>query len=234
MISHRHKCIFIHIAKCAGTSVESAFGIDVNNHNAEENEYLYGWDKKNLLWLQHATPQQLLDLNLISREHWNSYYKFIIYRNSWSRAFSDYKWLKETHNIDDSFNNFINKKGKFTKRLNDKDQPYYAGDHLYLQKDYFFINGERINYNCEIDFDNIELGFYQLTKDLVLDNIFFDIKLNQTSLKNKKHYSYFYNSNNKSLVENVYKEDIDFFKFKFDERKRLIQKLWLKIKSTFF
>ena len=26
MISHEHKCIFIHIPKCAGTSIESALG----------------------------------------------------------------------------------------------------------------------------------------------------------------------------------------------------------------
>ena len=31
MISHEHKCIFIHIPKCAGTSIESALG-HLNNY----------------------------------------------------------------------------------------------------------------------------------------------------------------------------------------------------------
>ena len=87
MISHKHKCIFIHIAKCAGISIEYAFGVDVTNHNAEENDFLFGWDKTNKLWLQHATPQELFDLTLISRYHWESYYKFVVYRNSWDRAY---------------------------------------------------------------------------------------------------------------------------------------------------
>ena len=26
MVSHKHKCIFIHIPKCAGTSIEEALG----------------------------------------------------------------------------------------------------------------------------------------------------------------------------------------------------------------
>ena len=87
MISHKYKCIFIHIAKCAGTSIENSFGIDTKNHNSKENKSLFGWDDHLKLWLQHATPQQLLDNHLISEHHWNTYYKFIIYRNSWARAY---------------------------------------------------------------------------------------------------------------------------------------------------
>lgn len=233
MISHKYKCIFIHIAKCAGTSVESAFGVavDVDNHDVTENDFLFGWDKKNLLWVQHATPQQLLDLNLISREQWNSYYKFIIYRNSWSRAYSDYIWMMNTYKIVDSFKNFLNKTGKFTKRLNDKENIYYVGDHLYSQIDYFFLDGERINYNCEIDFDQLEVGLLKVIDDLSLKNDFFNKKLNQTSNNKKKHYSYFYNNRKKALVEKLYKDDICFFGFKYEEKKNPFQSLWSNIRS---
>ena len=39
MISHKHKCIFIHISKCAGTSIEYALGVDIENYKAEENDH---------------------------------------------------------------------------------------------------------------------------------------------------------------------------------------------------
>ena len=58
MISHEHKCIFIHISKCAGSSIETAFGIDVSDNTEGNNLNLFGWNKKYRLFLQHATPQQ--------------------------------------------------------------------------------------------------------------------------------------------------------------------------------
>ena len=78
MISHRHKCIFIHITKCAGSSIESAFGIDISNNSESNNSNLFGWCSKDQLFLQHATPQQLLDFGHITQNIWNTYYKFII------------------------------------------------------------------------------------------------------------------------------------------------------------
>jgi hypothetical protein len=230
MISHKHKCIFIHISKCAGTTIEFSFGIDVKNYKAEENDYLFGWDKVNNLWLQHATPQQLLDLNYITKEQWDTYYKFIIYRNSWDRAYSDYKWMKEVKNVSDSFTNFLYKKGKYKKILNDNSKNYFVGDHLYPQKDYFFLDGKRINFDVEIDFDDLENGFKKITKDLGLKNDFFKYNLNKTKKDNSDHYSYFYNNKRKLIVQNLYKEDIDFFGFEFVDLKNNFQKLMSIIK----
>ena len=78
MISHKYKCIFIHISKCAGSSIESAFGINLSNNTHTNNLNLYGWNEDNKLFLQHATPQELLDNKFISLNQWESYYKFII------------------------------------------------------------------------------------------------------------------------------------------------------------
>lgn len=215
MISHKYKCIFIHISKCAGTSVENAFG--VYKDEPDSLGALRGWDDQNKLYLQHATPQQLLDLNLVSREHWDSYYKFVIYRNSWSKLLSDYSWVSRVHKIEDSFENFLFKRGGFEMVLNNRQEPTYCGDHLYLQKDYFFLDGQRILYDTEIDFDDIEKGFDKVINDLSLDAGFFDKKHNATQYE-KQHYSYSYSLKTNKLVKKIYQKDIDFFDFTFERK----------------
>lgn len=224
MICHKHKCIFIHIAKCAGTSIEYAFGVDVENYNAKENDFLFGWDDTNKLWLQHATPQQLIDLNYINEDIWNAYYKFIVYRNSWDKACSDYLWMKVVRNVNDTFSNYLNKKGNFKKILNDDSSAFYAGDHLNLQKSYFFLNGNKITYDTVIKFDDLNTGFKKVIKDLNLKENFFSNKLNQINKKNGLHYSFFYNNKRKKLVQNIFNEDIIFFDFKFEDKKSWFQK----------
>ncbi|MEO2059135.1 MAG: sulfotransferase family 2 domain-containing protein [Mesonia sp.] len=224
MISHKHKCIFIHIAKCAGTSIENAFGVDTSVKSLPNYEQLYGWDSNNQLWLQHARPQELIDLKLITKQQWDTYYKFIVYRNSWDKAISDYFWMKKTHEIEDIFFNYLNKKGRFNKILNEKGEGY-SGDHLYLQKDYFFLDNKRINYNLEIDFDNLSIGFNTLQKHLNLDSSFFEKKLNSNKNKNR-HYSFYYTNEYRDLVYSIFNEDIDFFNFDFINRKSLFMKIF--------
>lgn len=212
MICHKHKCIFIHIAKCAGTSVENAFGFYINTPGALEAHL--GWDEKHKLYRQHATPQQLIDLGILNRQHWDSYYKFIIYRNSWSKLISDFFWISQTHKIQDSFENFLLKRGKFFKILNNTSQSDYCGDHLYLQKDYFFLDGDQIKYDTVIDFNNISEGFYKVIKDLNLNSDFFAEKRN-AARQQKKHYSHYYTLKTKRLVQKLYLKDINYFNFKF-------------------
>jgi len=107
MISHQYNCIFIHISKCAGSSIESAFGIDISDISSSNNENLYGWNDEHKLFLQHGTPQQLLDFGFINKKIWDTYYKFVIIRNPWERAVSDYIWMIHAIKKVDSFKNFL-------------------------------------------------------------------------------------------------------------------------------
>ena len=197
----------------------------MQNYNAEDNDNLFGWDDKHKLWVQHATPQQLIDLNFISEDVWNTYYKFIVYRNSWDRAYSDYLWMEKVMNVHDTFNNFLNREGGYTKILNDKNTREYAGSHLQLQKSYFFLSNEKIKYDTVINFENLQDGLNKVITDLNLNSDFFSIHLNRSKTKKEKHYSEFYNYRKRRLVLKKYKEDIDFFKFTFEEKKSFIKNL---------
>lgn len=216
MISHSHKCIFIHISKCAGSSIETAFGVDVSDNTKKNNKNLFGWNEELKMHLQHATPCELLQNNLIEKGIWESYYKFIIVRNPWDRFYSDYSWMSREQDIIDSFYNYINAKGEFEKVLTQKNI-LYRGDHLKSQMEYFFYEGKKINYNRVIHFEDIKKGLNEVCLDLSLPNDFFIKKVNVR--KNKDHYSLFYNKKRKKIIEEKFKDDIEYFKFSFNDKK---------------
>lgn len=68
MIDHSRRCIFVHIPKTAGNSVNRVFGISWQDH-------------KDLARYAQEEPSAF-----------NSYFKFAIVRNPWDRLLSDYNY----------------------------------------------------------------------------------------------------------------------------------------------
>ena len=216
MISHRFKCIYIHISKCAGSTIEKSFGIDIADISQENNKNLFGWNEKHKIFLQHATPFELLDKGFLNSKIWESYYKFIIVRNPWERALSDYIWLSNEQNIQDKFENFILGKGVFSKCMKDSNSKLYRGDHLTSQVNYFFLNKHKIKYDRIIRFENLREGLSEVKNDLGLPDSFFSEKIN-VGEKRFSHYSKFYDNRRKDLVYNTYYKDAKFLNYYFED-----------------
>lgn len=96
MISDRLKCIFIHIPKCGGTSLESALWLPEEKTDANlfgglidryHNPYQTGA-------LQHL--KALAVRHVVGRERFDEYFKFTIIRNPFSRAVSQYNYSRES------------------------------------------------------------------------------------------------------------------------------------------
>lgn len=223
MIFHEHRCIFIHIPKCAGSSITEfflpnfEFDIFTPNYNV-----LFGWCPKRKIHLQHATVKQLLETKLITEEQWNSYFKFTFVRNPWDRAYSDFLWMKKELGVNDSFKNFLLKEGKFYNNLRDYTNIKYRGDHLLNQTEFFDLSGQyKLDYVGK--FENFDNDIKQILTKIGISEKF-NSHINKSD-KRLEHYSKFYNKHNRNLVSKLYRKDIEKMGYQYVENKTIIEKL---------
>ena len=202
MINHKDKFIFIHIPKCAGTSIErSLFG-----------EAYVEWDPEKKIWKQHATAVQIREYYC---KNYNNYYSFTFVRNPWDKLVSDYFWMQRNLKIKDSFKNFLLLKGKF----NDPRLKYPPKsrrtryDHIMPQCDFLLDDKDEPAVRFVGRFENIQSDFNTVCEEI-------GIQQRQLPHKNKtkhKHYTEYYDDETRQIVAEKYAKDIERFGYKFGE-----------------
>ena len=197
MICHKHKCIFIHIPRCAGTSMELSIVGD-------------NW------WRVEKTTKHLIasTAKKIYEPYWNDYFKFSFVRNPWDRMVSMSSFpgfygvnLHQGGEID--FSNYFKKWPDIevdprSKSKNGKFDPVKNAVYLNIL-------------NEEIDFigrlENLQEDF-----DTVCDSIGKPRETLPHNGKSKnKHYTEYYNEETKQIVAEKYRKDIKHFGYKFGE-----------------
>lgn len=94
MISHPHRCIFVHIPKTGGSSVEDVIWPGPRSEaelwmgftSRFRNRYQTGG-------LQHLCAHQIR--TVVGADVFDSYFRFAIVRNPWDKAVSQFAWLSK-------------------------------------------------------------------------------------------------------------------------------------------
>lgn len=110
MVSHKHSCIFIHIPKTAGMSMENSFAksLGLSFYRGECPPLLLTYNKNPKLGplsLAHLSPNEYLDYHYVNKNQFESYFRFSIVRNPYDRIVSIYKHFQYHRII--SFTNFL-------------------------------------------------------------------------------------------------------------------------------
>ena len=226
MISHDHKCIFIHIPKCAGTSVESALGhfdghsgrggqdhrsmrmiekpsLSIYTLFSKENikEYLKG-----VAYQNHIKTPNPKNKTVVTKKQYNEYFKFTIVRNPWARAFSWYKNVMRDE---------IHQKNlKITSEITlNHFLKCHAGKGMIRPQTYWLKNyrGD-INFDYIGRFETLPATFKAIKQHLNLSQISFPHKIRGDS----EDYKTQYDQESIELIRDVYREEIELFGYSFN------------------
>lgn len=189
-----YKCIFVHVPKAAGISINKAlFGNYVGSH-------------KTIREYKKIYPKRTFD----------RYFKFTIVRNPWDRLHSAYTFLKKggMNKFDYDFMkkelNHINSFEQFVMEwLNENT----INSYVHFKPQLYFLLDEKGN--CPLDFiarfENLNNDFITISKRI---NNKAQLKhLNNTS--RQTHYKDIYTEEMIQKVGLVYKNDIEFFKYSY-------------------
>lgn len=224
MISHEHKCIFIHIPKCAGTSISKALG-HLDHHTGRG-----GQDHRSIRMIEKPliTPKIFSSIEnifavlervrhkyrtvnplnklTVTKKQYDSYFKFTFIRNPWARAYSWYKNVmrdeihKKNHKITGEFslNEFL--------RL-------YSGKRMLRPQTHWikdFSGSIPLDYIGR--FETLNEDFQEVCKAMHIPQITLPYILKGSGEDYHEHYD----KGSMNIIMEVYKEEIEMFGYSFE------------------
>lgn len=223
MISHKHKCIFIHIPKCAGTSIEKSFGHfdDYSGDKKQDHRSIRMLEPVNpkcfaskenskeflkRFWNQIKPSPNPRSRYTVSREQYETYFKFTIVRNPWARAYS---WYKNVMRDDAHL-----KKMNITNDIGLYDFLEIFKFKKCLRPQTFWIK----NFNGEIPldyigrFENLASDFETACNMMKIE----PLKLPHELKGTVNNYQDAYDAKTRDLISRVYRDEIQLFGYSFD------------------
>jgi hypothetical protein len=206
MISHKYKCIFIHIPRCGGSSIE-----DIIWPGKRKTEDLWmGFVSKYHNKYQTGGLQHLFGKHVeieVGHKIFSEYFKFSFVRNPWDRAVSQFHFMKRRPDLrefiglrlDDPFR-------KYLDLIRKKRHVQWEEQHKFIMNDHgeFLVDfqGRFENYKQDVGFVLEKLGLSGKAVPHV----------NRTP---HSAYQEYYDEESMEIVRLLYKRDIALFGYSF-------------------
>lgn len=195
MISHKHKCIFIHQRKVAGVSIVEFFGLRKTENGHMFNDGVLSNDGRFGYWKDRY-------------EKYNDYFVFTAVRNPWDRFISGWKYLPDFKN--EEIKQVIKKIPELRK--NHKNQ-FSRYTHLarpqldtLMDEDGIFVP------DFVMRFESIDKDWLKVCNKLGIEGT-----LPHINKSKHEHYTEYYDEETKQLIANKFAKDIEYFEYKFGE-----------------
>jgi hypothetical protein len=205
MVCHEKKCIFVHIPKTAGNSINRVFGVS---------------------WEDHKDLQRYHDE--LPRETFESYFKFAVVRNPWDRLLSDYNYQRKKSR-EKASKLFVFTEGGSKRNFAEWVELALTNPDFYEasrwggdvseqinrwspQIDWISVDGQpRVDYIARIE--RLQDDFQAVCHQLNLPAV----RVPHRNRRLHWHYSHYYDRTTRDLVAKYYARDIEFFGYEFEQ-----------------
>ena len=227
MICRDYNCLFVHIPKTAGQSVEQFFmdllGLDWE-HDREalllqsNDDPARGTEK-----LAHLSASEYVDCGYLPQQEFSAYFKFSFVRNPWSRILSEYRYRNYFHHL--SFRDFV---------LNKLPRPGWDDQYRHVMPQYDMLHDRQGNLLVDFvgRFETLQQDFDKVCERLGI----VDSRLPHRNRSDKKsrdlkrkirnflfmngenrfqNMAEFYDDETREAVTEYYRKDIDTFGYEF-------------------
>lgn len=208
LISKRHKFIFVHIPKNAGTSftksllpyTEDRWKLVLNKILAKVHlPKIRAWDPKR--FVAHLTAQEMIDL--FGEEQYKLCFSFAVVRNPWDSQVSLYSYvLKTPHHYQ---HEIIKGLGTFDNYIR-----WRCNNYVRFQKDYIYSSQGELLVDYVARFETLAHDFAKICARIGVD-----ASLPMLNVSNTKPYQSFYTDETRRMVAEAYAPDIELFGYSF-------------------
>lgn len=239
MISHKDKCLFVHIPKSAGQSIESVFVSRMGLTWQQREALLLRPNQdpaKGPPRLAHLTAAEYVHLGYISEVQFSEYFKFSFVRNPWARVVSEfnYRRVQGEPAYQCKFKDFLFH--HFPKQSTDNHglaKDYYR--HVIPQWEFLYDKQGKQLVDFIGKFESLQTDFNQVCHLLHIPEQHLPHKNKHVAaglrqrlsqklrqhlpvLSRQPHYSDYYDNESVEWVRQRYQQDIDLFNYKFEPK----------------
>ncbi len=213
MICRKFNCLFVHIPKTAGQSIE-VFFLDLAAGMGETRETMLlrrNWDtSRGPDRLSHLIASEYVDCGYLNPSEFNSLFKFSFVRNPWDRLVSKYEFWKTTQmarrNVD--FKSFLFKHFP-TPDMGDRYR------HIIPQYQFLYDENGKLLVDFVGQFERLQTDFDTICKNLSI--IGHSTMLpHRNRAVNRRHYVEYYDEESFEFSRTFYKQDIEIFNYTFE------------------